>query len=67
MSVTVTLLYDSEQEILRDEVNSLQAVREKLKSRITELEEELKHTKEDLDKQKKQTTGEDDVSIIFFN
>ena len=43
---------DSEQEILREEIQSLQAVKTRLKSRVSELEEELKKSKEELEKAK---------------
>ena len=42
----------SEQEILREEINCLQVVKDKLKKRITDLEEEVKKTKEELEKEK---------------
>lgn len=34
-----------EQEILREEVSNLSAAREKLRERVTQLEEELRHLK----------------------
>lgn len=42
----------SEQEIQKDEIASLQAMKTRLKTRMAELEDELKKTKEDLEKQK---------------
>lgn len=53
----------SEQEILREEITSLQAVRGRLQLRITQLEEELKRVKEDSEKKEKEHTekGEDEV------
>ena len=44
--------YSSEQEILREEIASLQAVKTRLKQRVTELEDELKKSKEELEKAK---------------
>ncbi|XP_067663469.1 C-Jun-amino-terminal kinase-interacting protein 4-like isoform X5 [Haliotis asinina] len=54
----------SEQEILREEITSLQTVKGRLQLRITQLEEELKKTKEEMQK-KQQPTGdeEDDVPM----
>ncbi|XP_071087270.1 C-Jun-amino-terminal kinase-interacting protein 4-like isoform X4 [Haliotis cracherodii] len=54
----------SEQEILREEITSLQTVKGRLQLRITQLEEELKKTKEEMQK-KQQATGdeEDDVPM----
>lgn len=42
----------SEQEILREEIASLQAVKTRLKQRVTELEDELKKAKEEAEKAK---------------
>ncbi|XP_033743950.1 C-Jun-amino-terminal kinase-interacting protein 4-like isoform X4 [Pecten maximus] len=55
----------SEQEILREEITSLQAVKTKLQGRIKDLEDDLKKTKEELEKK---TSGnkdeeEDDVPM----
>ena len=44
--------YSSEQEILREEIASLQAMKTRLKQRVTELEDELKKSKEELEKAK---------------
>ncbi|CAF1455688.1 unnamed protein product, partial [Adineta steineri] len=49
----------NEQEILREEVNSLQTVKGRLQSRITEVEDELRKTREELEKKKKEE--EEDV------
>lgn len=42
----------SEMEILQGEIKSLQAVKERLKQRVIDLEEELKKTKEEAEKMK---------------
>ena len=51
-------MFYSEQEILKEEISSLQAVKEKLKARVSELEEELKKTKEALEKEKQRGGAE---------
>jgi prefoldin subunit 5 len=64
--VYVLLLAGSEQEILREEVKSLQAIREKQKKRIAELEEEARRLKEEADKEKEKTsgaTGDEEVGV----
>ncbi|ELU13632.1 hypothetical protein CAPTEDRAFT_158214, partial [Capitella teleta] len=48
----------SEQEILREEISALQATKEKLKTKVSELEDELKKTKELLEKEKAKTSGQ---------
>ncbi|XP_060073347.1 C-Jun-amino-terminal kinase-interacting protein 4-like isoform X5 [Ylistrum balloti] len=55
----------SEQEILREEITSLQAVKTKLQGRIKDLEEDLKKTKEELEKKKSgnKEEEEDDVPM----
>lgn len=53
----------SEQEILREEINSLQAVRSRLQQRIAQLEEELKKTKEEIEKKTQATREEEEVGI----
>ena len=62
----IVLLFNSpnsEQEILREEIASLQAVKTRLKARVTELEEDLKKTKAELEKAKQGASGagEDEV------
>ncbi len=57
-------MFSSEQEILREEIQSLQAAREKLRNRVTEVEEELKKARDDLEREKTKKTaegGEDEV------
>ena len=54
---------NSEQEILREEINSLQAVKTKLQGRIKDLEEDLKKTREDLEK-KNQAAQEQENEVI---
>ena len=51
-------VYSSEQEILREEIASLQAVKTRLKQRVTELEDELKKSKEELEKAKQGSTNQ---------
>ena len=58
-------LMNSEQEILREEITSLQAVRGRLQQRISQLEEELKKTKEDIEKKNQATREEDEVLCCF--
>lgn len=55
----------SEQEILREEINSLQAVRSRLQQRIAQLEEELKKTKEEIEKKTQATREEEEVGIYL--
>lgn len=58
----------SEVEILKEEINSLQGVKTKLNTRIKELEDELKKTKEELEK--KNTTakeGEEEVQYKLIS
>lgn len=54
----------SELEIMRDEIKSLQAVKEKLKHRVVELEEEVRKTKEDAEKAKA-NKSDDEVCIVL--
>ena len=56
----------SEQEILRDEILGLQASRDKLKTRVAELEVEVKRTKEELEETKekaKQASEEGEITV----
>lgn len=54
----------SEQEILREEVKSLMAVKERLKQRVCELEEELRKSKENAEKSKaSKSDDEEDVPM----
>ncbi|KAL3879347.1 hypothetical protein ACJMK2_031645 [Sinanodonta woodiana] len=56
----------SEQEILREEINSIQLVRSKLSQRVKELEEEVKRLKDELEKKAqsaKEQEDEDDVPM----
>ncbi|XP_076446429.1 C-Jun-amino-terminal kinase-interacting protein 4-like isoform X16 [Babylonia areolata] len=53
----------SEQEILREEINSLQTVKGRLQQRITQLEEELKKTKEDIEKKNQAAREEDEEDV----
>ena len=56
----------SEQEILREEITSLQAVRVRLQQRISQLEEELKKTKEDIEKKNQATREDEEVPRSLF-
>jgi c-Jun-amino-terminal kinase-interacting protein 4 len=56
-------LYSSEMVILREEIKSLQTVKACLQLRITELEEDLKKTREELN-ERINKQEEDDVSIF---
>ena len=56
----------SEQEILREEINSLQTIKTRLQSRITELEEEVKKTREELEKAKSRPSEEDDQVKLHY-
>lgn len=54
-------------EIVREEIVSLQTVRTKLQSRQKELEDELKKTKEELEKKNNAgKEGEDEVLVVFY-
>ncbi len=48
--MTISFDFDSEQEILREEIQSLQAVKSRMKLRISELEDEVKKLKEEAEK-----------------
>ena len=61
-------LYDfvcSEQELLRDEVASMKAVKDKMNQRIIELEEEAKKCRETIESYKSKSPLEDEVNSIF--
>ena len=58
------LFFHSEQEILREEINSLQAVKTKLQGRIKDLEDELKKTREDIEK-KNQAAQEQENEVSY--
>ena len=47
----------SEQEILKEEITSLQAAKDKLKAKVAEIEDELKKTREALEKEKQKASG----------
>ncbi|KAL1130562.1 hypothetical protein AAG570_011808 [Ranatra chinensis] len=53
----------SEQEILREELKSLQTLKARLKERVSELEDELKKVKEDAEKAIKATKSDDEEDI----
>lgn len=58
----------SEVEILKEEINNLQGVKTKLNARIKELEDELKKTKEELEKKNTATKeGEEEVKFNSFS
>lgn len=57
-----------EVEILKEEINNLQGVKTKLNTRIKELEDELKKTKEELEKKNTTTKeGEEEVQFNSFS
>ena len=67
---TLGLIYlsSSEQEILKEEINTLKGQRTKLQDRIKELEDELKKTKEDLEKKVQAAQeAENEVLHALFN
>jgi uncharacterized small protein (DUF1192 family) len=56
----------SEHEILREELKSVVAVKERLKERVAELEDELKKLKEESEASNKQTKSDDEVCVLFL-
>jgi predicted nucleic acid-binding Zn-ribbon protein len=56
----------SEQEILREEIQALQATKEKLKTRVSELEDELKKVKEQLEKEKAKSSGQAEDEVCLY-
>lgn len=56
----------SEQEILREEMKTLQAVKNRLKQRVADLEEELKKVKEEAAKQAKSDKTDDEVRFNYL-
>lgn len=52
----------SEQELLQDELSALQSARERHLNRISELEEEVKRTKEELELFQERASKEDEVA-----
>ena len=54
-------ILNSEQEILREEIRSLAAVKTKLGQRIQELEEELKKVREEAERATKASKSDDEV------
>ncbi|XP_071545143.1 C-Jun-amino-terminal kinase-interacting protein 4 isoform X31 [Panulirus ornatus] len=57
------LLATNEQEILREEIKSLNAVKSRLKLRITELEDEVKKIKEEAEKNAKANKSDDEEDV----
>ena len=55
--------FDSEQEILREEVRALQQARDRLRQRIAVLEEELKKTKEEAEAAAKTSKSDDEEDV----
>ncbi|KAG8200411.1 hypothetical protein JTE90_000497 [Oedothorax gibbosus] len=53
----------SEMEILQGEIKSLHTVKERLKQRVIDLEEELRKTKEEAEKQKAKFEEEEDIPL----
>ena len=58
---------DSEQEILREEINSLQAVKTKLQGRIKDLEDELKKTREDIEKKNQAAQEQENEVTVYYS
>ena len=52
----------SEQEILRDEIRSLQSMRNRLRLRVDELEGEVKSLREEVENVRKAAKSEEEVS-----
>jgi len=57
----------SEQEILREEITCLQSSKERLKKRVSELEEEVKKYKEELDKALKRASAQPDDEVCLID
>uniref|UniRef100_A0A646QFG0 C-jun-amino-terminal kinase-interacting protein 3 n=1 Tax=Hemiscolopendra marginata TaxID=943146 RepID=A0A646QFG0_9MYRI len=57
------LLATNEQEMMHQEICSLEAVKEKLKARVTELEEEMKKMKEEMQKNAKGNKSDDEEDV----
>lgn len=57
----------SEKEIFREEVHSLEVVRDKLKSRIAELEDDIKKLRDVIEQEKRKASlaNEDEVQLQF--
>ncbi|XP_046681612.1 JNK-interacting protein 3 isoform X6 [Homalodisca vitripennis] len=53
----------SEQEILREDLKSLQTLKNRLRQKVTELEEELKKTKEEAEKLAKSSKSDDEEDV----
>ena len=53
----------SEQEILREEITCLQTSKERLKKRVSDLEEEVKKYKEELDKALKRASAQPEDEV----
>jgi len=58
-------IFSSEKDILREEITSLEVVREKLRLRVTELEEEVRRVRDELLQQinASQPAEDDEVSM----
>lgn len=61
---TFNIIFFSEQEILREEITSLNAVKSRLRLRVQELEDEVKKLKEDLEKSNKANKSDDEVGAF---
>uniref|UniRef100_A0A1B6HEN2 RH1 domain-containing protein n=1 Tax=Homalodisca liturata TaxID=320908 RepID=A0A1B6HEN2_9HEMI len=57
------LLATNEQEILREDLKSLQTLKNRLRQKVTELEEELKKTKEEAEKLAKSSKSDDEEDV----
>jgi uncharacterized protein YlxW (UPF0749 family) len=60
------IVFFSEQDMLREEIRSLQTVKERLKQRVGELEEELKRVREEAERAAKVSKSDDEVRIVLL-
>lgn len=56
---------DSEQEILREEMESCRLMKEKMKSRVAELEDEVRKFREAHELEKQKISMEDEVNVFL--
>lgn len=57
----------SEQEILHQEIMTIQAVKTRLQLRVQELEEELRRVKEEAERNAKANKSDDEVSKLYLS
>lgn len=63
----INIWISSEQEMLKEQMNSLKTLKTKLMQRITELEEEAKCAKEEAEKLAKSNKSDDEVTSSILN